>query len=204
MRLWADRKGGFTAAPDGFNRSNPFTLAALIDAWFEKLEECAYSKRTLEAHKWALRGFVRWSEERDLIRPEQFTKPILESYQRWLFRYRKADGKPLCVTAQRGRLGAIKSLFAWLCRENFLSANPAADIDLPRKPNRMLPRSLSLGEVHAVLNFPDVSDPLGIRDRAVLELFYATGIRRSELVRIDIDVHVSDRANGPPGHRMRS
>lgn len=68
-----------------------------------------------------------------------------------------------------------------------MTANPAADLELPRKPNKTLPRSLSLAEVHAVLNRPDVADPLGIRDRAILETFYSTGIRRRECSRIDVD-----------------
>jgi len=187
MRRWADKKGGYAAAPDGFDRSNAFTLASLIDEWFRRLEERAYSLRTVEARKWALRTFLRWAEERDLRRPDQIAKPILESYQRWLFHYRKADGKPLGVTTQRGYLGAIQNFFTWLCRENTLAANPAADLELPRKPNKTLPRSLSLEEVRAVLNVPDVADPLGIRDRAILETLYSTGIRRSECPRIDVD-----------------
>jgi len=94
---------------------------------------------------------------------------------------------PLCVTTQRGRLGAVQVFFAWLCREHRISADPAAALDLPRKPDRSLPRSLSLGEVDKTLNLPDVRDPLGVRDRAILELFYSTGIRRSELVGIEMD-----------------
>lgn len=187
MRHWADTKGGFEATPDGFDRSDAFTLASLADEWFGWLEVRSYSPRTVEARKWALRTFLRWAEDRDLRRPEQITKPILESYQRWLFHYRKVNSKPLGVTTQRGRLGAIQNFFTWLCRDNRLSANPAADLDLPRKPQKTLPRSLSMEEVHAILNRPDVSDLLGIRDRAILELFYASGIRRAECVRADVD-----------------
>ena len=102
MRRWADRKGGTDATPDGFDRSNAFTLASLMDAWFRRLEERAYSPKTIEARKWALRVLLHWAEDRDLRRPDQITKPILESCQRGLFQYRKADGKPLGVTRQRG------------------------------------------------------------------------------------------------------
>lgn len=187
MRRWADKKGGYAATPDSFDRSDPFTLASLIDEWFRRLEERNYSDKTVAAHTWALRTFLKWSQDRDLRRPEQITKPILESYQRWLYRYRKPDGKPLGITTQRARLGAIQRFFTWLCKDNRLAANPAADLELPRKPYKSLPKALSLQEVQEVLNLPDVSDPLGIRDRTILELFYATGIRRSELVRIDVE-----------------
>ena len=186
MRQWADKKGGFDAAPDGFDRSNDSTLASLMDVWFRRMAERAYSPRTVEACKWALRTFLQWCQEQDLRFPKQFTRPILEGYQTWLFLYRKVDGNPLSVTTQLSRLGAIKNFFAWLCRENLLPANPAADLELPRKPNRRLPRSFSKQEVQAVVDKPDVSDPLGIRDRAILEIFYATGIRRSECAALDV------------------
>jgi len=187
MRRWADKpRGGYEATPDGFDRSDAFTLASLIDAWFRRLAERAYSPRTVEARRWALRTFLQWAEERDLRRPDQITKPILESYQRWLFNYRKADDTPLGVTTQRGRLGALQNFFTWLCRENTLQANPAADLDLPRKPAKTLPKSLSPEEVQVLLNMPNVTDPLGLRDRAILETFYSTGIRRSEIVRVDV------------------
>ncbi|MCO5069071.1 MAG: site-specific tyrosine recombinase XerC [Kiritimatiellae bacterium] len=187
MRRWSDKKGGYEATPDGFDRSRSDTLASLIDEWFRRLEERAYSLRTVEAHKWALRMFVRWAEERELRTAHQVTRPILESYQRWLFRYRQDNGKPLGVTTQRMRLGAVQRFFAWLCKDHRLDANPAADLELPRKPNRSLPKALSLVEVETVLNVPDVTDALGVRDRAILETLYATGIRRSEVVRLDVD-----------------
>jgi len=194
MRRYADKKGGYAVTPDSYDRSTPETLASRIDHWFNWLNERNYSSKTVEARKWSLRTFLSWAEERDLRHPEQITKPILESYQRWLYRYRKTNGKPLGVTTQRARLGAIQNFFQWLCKNNYLSANPAADLELPRKPNRILPRALTLTQVDAILNIPDITDPLGIRDRAILELFYSTGIRRSELVRIDLEDLDQERA----------
>ena len=78
--------------------------------WLDYLEERAYSERTL-ANRWCLRDFLRWCQERDLIDPATITKPILESYQRYLFRYRQKNGKPLGVTTQRDRLGALQRFF---------------------------------------------------------------------------------------------
>ncbi len=186
MQKYADRKGGFAAGPDGFDRSDPSTLASLMDEWFEWLRERAYSERTVEKHIWSLRSFLGWAQERSLLRPEQIAKPILESYQRWLFQCRKPDGSPLGISTQRARLGSLQQFFAWLCRANRLDANPAADLELPRKQHRRLPKALSRLELERVFAMPDTSDPLGIRDRAILELFYATGIRRTELTMLDV------------------
>ena len=180
------RKGGQRAAGDGFDRSTARTLASQIDDWFAWLDQRNYSERTLEMHKWSLRTFLGWAQERGLHYPDEITRPILESYQRWLYRYRKADGQPLAAATQRGRLGAVQRFFAWLCRHHRLEANPASDLELPRKPPRGLPRGLSLEHVRAVLNLPDITDPLGIRDRAILETFYSTGMRRSELAALDL------------------
>ena len=181
------RKGGLDACKeDGFDRSSLDTLASLIDRWERHLGERNYSERTLEQHKWALRSFLTWAEERDLKKPEQITKPILESFQGWLYRYRKANGKPLAIGTQRARLGALQRFFAHLCKTNQLAANPASDLELPRKPQRRLPKGLNREELARLLAVPDTADLLGIRDRAILETFYATGARRSELINLDL------------------
>lgn len=181
------RKGGQEASKDdGFDRSRPDTLASLIDQWQERLAQRNYSPRTLQAHKWALRAFLQWAEDRDLRNPADITKPILEGFQRWLYHYRQDNGKPLGVGTQRSRLGALQRFFAHLCKTNHLQANPAADLELPRKQRRKLPKGLSREEIATVLDLPDVRDPLGIRDRAMLETLYATAIRRSELVNLDM------------------
>jgi integrase/recombinase XerD len=186
MRRWADKQGGFAAAPDGFDRRDAQTLASLVDRWLARLEVRAYSPRTVSARVWALRAFLAWAEPRGLLRPAEVDKPVLEAFQRWLWAYRKEDGKPLAIVTQRSHLGAVQVFFAWLCRENILPANPAADLDLPRRPPRALPRSLSLQEVETILAVPDVSDPLGLRDRAILETLYATGMRRMEAANLDV------------------
>ena len=119
---------------------------------------------------------------------------ILESYQRWLFHYRKKNGKPLGVSTQYSYMGAVKYCFAWLCKQRVLEANPASEIDLPRPDKRLPIEALSIREMETVLAQPDVSDPLGIRDRAVMEVLYSTGIRRAELCRLEIgDLHRDKR-----------
>jgi integrase/recombinase XerD len=78
----------------------------------------------------------------------------------------------------------------WLVRQGQLPSNPAADLELPRKVNDLLREPLALSEVEAVLAQPDIEDRYGLRDRAILEVFYATGLRRQELANLtlsDID-----------------
>jgi len=179
------RKGGKTAAPDGLDRSASTTLASLADLWMEYRRERNFAERTLEADRWALKAFLSWSQQRGLTDAAAVTKPILESYQRAVYRHRNAKDQPLSVTTQRKRLHVLQRFFAWLCKHNHLPANPAADLELPRKEHRSLPKALSHEQINALLALPDLSDPLGLRDRAILETFYATGIRRMELVNLD-------------------
>ena len=76
----------------------------------------------------------------------------------------------------------VRALLKWLSRPNLLLANPAADLDLPRAKKRLLRHVLTASEAERVLRLPDVAEPLGLRDRAMLEAFYLTGLRRMELL----------------------
>lgn len=180
-----DKRGGNEKPADGFTRGGP-TLAAYVD---EYLDWMRIHNRTpaAVAGRWEeMKTFLRWAEERGLTQPPQITRTILESYQRHLWRFRRPNGKPLGISTQRSKLIAIKGYFGWLCKQRVLEANPAADLELPRPEKRLPIEALSIAEMETILAQPDVSDPLGVRDRAVLELLYSTGIRRAELARLEV------------------
>ncbi len=80
-----------------------------------------------------------------------------------------------------GRIIPIRGLFKWLARNNHLLYNPASDLELPRAEKRLPKAILSESEVESILNQPDTSTNIGLRDRAILETFYSTGMRRREL-----------------------
>jgi len=178
-----EKRGGLVKPGDGFTRRGQ-TLAALADEYLNYLRVLNRTPRAVDARYSELKPFLAWCEERDLLNPHLITQPILESYQRWLWAYRKKNGKPLGVSTQCGHLGAVKSFFAWLCRQHVLPANPASEIEMPRQGKPLPVEVFSIAEVETVLSQPDIGDSLGIRDRAILELFYSTGIRRSELTRL--------------------
>ena len=124
-----------------------------------------------------LRAFAAWCADRGVTRSSEVTRPILERYQRWLFHYRKADGRPLTFHTQQIRLVSIRAFFKHLARQNRILSNPASDLDLPRRERRLPRESLTPQEAERVLAQPDVTKPLGLRDRAILETFYSTGMR---------------------------
>jgi integrase/recombinase XerD len=97
-------------------------------------------------------------------------------------------GTTKATTANR-RLSVFKRYFRWAVRERHLDADPTLKLDSARQPLRV-PKTLSEAQVEALLAAPDVTTPLGLRDRAMLELMYASGLRVSELVLLKA-VHVS-------------
>jgi integrase/recombinase XerD len=144
-----------------------------------------YSPRTLHTRESAIRRFVQWCEERGIDQPQDITKPILERYQKHLFYYRQANGEPLSPTSRELYLMGIKQFFKWLTRENYLLYNPASELYIPRQPPS-LPVVLSVDDIERLLEQPALETPTGLRDRAILEVFYSTGIRRFELCNLQL------------------
>lgn len=188
------KRGGNERQADPYDRSAPDALGLWHDAYLEALSARNYAASTVEHRRHALKLFFTWAVERDLKRASQITRPILEAFQRWLWRYRKPNGQRMGWSTQRERLGTLKDFFRWLTRQNVILHNPASELELPRPEKRLPQEVLSLGEIERLLAVPNTSDPLGVRDRAMLELFYSTGMRRTELCRLDLpDVNTERR-----------
>lgn len=145
-----------------------------------------YSEATITLREVYLKYFFIWCEERGILKIEEITKAMLEKYQRWLYYYRSRNGKPLGLGGQEGRLIALKMFFKWLAKEHYIGSNPAAELELPRREFCLPRHVLTVSEVEQILHYADPKTPLGIRDRAILETFYSTGIRRSELAHLKI------------------
>jgi len=186
------RKGDKLPKSQVCDPSDPLGFAALREMHLDWLRVRNYSLVTVRNRESYLNRFILWAEERSLSRPDQVTKQILERYQRWLYNYRDPKTeKKLSFRSQHARLLPLRACFKWLCQRGRLPANPAADLELPRKSKRLPRHVLTPGEAEQVLAIPDVSDPLGLRDRAILETLYSTGIRRMEVIGLglfDLDV----------------
>lgn len=157
-------------------------FAALLAAYADWLRVRNYAEATVHNREHYVGEFAKWCAERALTRPAEVTKPLLERYQRWLFQYRQKNGKPLTFPSQLQHLIPVRAFFKWLGRNNHILANPAADLELPRGEKRLPKHILTASEAERVLALPPVGDPLGLRDRALLEVFYSTGMRRMEAV----------------------
>jgi integrase/recombinase XerD len=158
-----------------------------IDAFADALWlEDGLAGQTLAAYRRDLTLLARWLAEQAGRSLDQAGESDLRGYAA----ARHADSR--ASTANR-RLTVFKRYYRWALREHRLDADPTLRLLAAHMPMR-LPRSLSEGQVEALLAAPDVMQPLGLRDRTMLELMYACGLRVSELVQL-AGTHLS-RADG--------
>ena len=158
----------------------------MMAAYLEWLLVRNYSELTVAGLEKSLIAFAAWCEEREVRTAEEVTRPMMERYQRHLFYYRRANGQPLSSGTQLARLAAPRGFFKWATRQNLLAANPASELDLPRMEKRLPAVVLTPAEAERVLAMPEVTKPLGLRDRAILEVLYSTGMRRRELSNLTV------------------
>lgn len=166
------------------NPSNPSSgkesgaaTEAIIDQFLDAIwMESGLSPNTLSAYRADLRALKRWLAKRDqsLI---YASRADLLAFISW----RAKDGAKPRSTARQ--LSSFRRFYRYLLREQIIAEDPTLRIEMP-KIGRALPRLLSEAEVESLLNAPDVSDPIGHRDRTMLEVLYATGLRVSELINL--------------------
>lgn len=149
-----------------------------------------YASTTIEGRARYLSYFLQFAAENDILNANEVTLELLVAYQQRLFAHRKNNGEPLSFGTQAQRLIPIAQFFSWLRRERRIVINPAGDLLMPRPDRRLPEATLSVTEMSALCSAPVLSTPLGLRDRAVLEVFYSCALRRSELISLwlrDID-----------------
>src|SRR4051794_14848896 len=113
-------------------------------------------------------------------RPEQLTTRLLRAHLAWLHE------KGYARSTIGRRLAAVRSWCRFLCRQGVLATNPAAGLRGPRQ-EKNLPHFVQRDEMTRLLEAPPADDPLGLRDRAILETLYSAGLRVSELTGLDLD-----------------
>src|SRR5947207_14266471 len=138
--------------------------------------EAGLSPNTLAAYRADLTALARWLTERN-VPIMRTSRADLQEFIAWRV---SAGARPRSTARQ---LSSFRRFFRYFMREGSIREDPTAQIAMP-KIGRSLPRSLTEEEVESLLSAPLVSDPLGNRDRTMLEVLYATGLRVSELVNL--------------------
>jgi integrase/recombinase XerD len=149
----------------------------IVDSFLDALWiERGLSDNTLSAYRSDLYQFSSWLQQQNVELINVEAKEVLAYLA-------LAEGKSTRTVARR--LSSLRRLYEYLLREDQIKHNPVSNVDAP-KLGRSLPKSLTESEVEALLEAPDIEDMLGIRDKCMLELLYATGLRVSELVGLTV------------------
>ena len=152
----------------------------LIDRFIQALWlEQGLSENTRLAYRSDLLVLADWLHGRGVSLVQTAARDL------WAFLGGQATSGGSARTSAR-RLAAIRHFYRYLVREGLVSIDPAMELKAPRMP-LTLPHTLSEGDVQALLETPDTATPQGLRDRTMLELLYATGLRVSELVGLRLD-----------------
>lgn len=162
---------------------DPHSIATHLSRYLEAMRSLHYAKATLEDRQAHLEQLIAWLAERSIGRSADVTREVLERYRRWLYYYRKQDGQPLHPHTQGYKLVSVRTFFKWLSKQRLVLYNPASELEVPRQRPR-LPVTLTAAEAEQVLEQPDLKTMFGLRNRAILETFYSTGIRAGEMTRL--------------------
>ena len=157
-----------TGKPPGISCDITLIESYLDHLWIER----GLSDQTLASYRSDLQGLCRWLTAQGRTLLEASTDELL----RFLRSYTHAS-----VRSTARRLSSVRGLCRYLVRERLLNGDPSAHIESPRA-GRLLPKYLTESEVERLLSVPDVAEPAGLRDRTMLEVLYATGLRVSELI----------------------
>jgi integrase/recombinase XerD len=161
---------------DNFSKKRDFVREYLLYLQVEK----GLAKNSLESYERDLTKLKTWAEKNNF----DLLKLTRKDLREWLI---DLAGENLAETSKRRMVSALRGFFKFLMFDGHISKNPAEDLDAPQK-GFYLPKFLNRAEIENLLLVPDVSGETGLRDRAILELMYACGLRVSEAV----DLKISD------------
>jgi integrase/recombinase XerD len=148
------------------------SIDTFIDAlWLEE----GLSKNTLQAYRRDLTLFAQWLQ----------TTPLVAAQELHIQGYFAAQHAQTKATTANRRLTVFRRYFRWALREGLVQQDPTLKLDAAKQAPR-IPKTLTEAQVEALLAAPDTSEALGVRDRTMLELMYASGLRVSELVELRV------------------
>lgn len=160
-------------------------MSLIINKFINYLKtERELAPNTLESYNRDLKQFYEYAKEKDLEDIKNVNKTLIITY----LMYQQKNGRAASTISRS--LASLRSFFQYLLNEGIITNDPTISLQAP-KQEKKLPNILSLKEVEVLLNQPKLNNAKGVRDRAMLELLYAAGVRVSELISLNIeDVNV--------------
>jgi integrase/recombinase XerD len=182
-------------------------LDELLHRFQSDLQIRNYSARTVSDYGYNLGLLFQFLEQRQIRDIAGLTAATLADFQRWIYYQPTKQGTPRGVVNQNGILAAVKSLCRFLKVEGYLAVNPAEGIEYARQPHTLPRNVLTPQEAKRIIETVDTTTVLGYRDRTILEVLYATGIRNEELRNLTVaDVNLDEgllRVNHGKGGKDR-
>jgi integrase/recombinase XerD len=179
----------------------------LTNRYRQQLEILNFSPQTWRTQSSHLRQFQRFLAEIQIADVQAVTSAMLHDFQRWLFHEPTPQGTMRHVTSQNRNVSTVRSFFAFLHEEGIIAHNPAKNLEHAREPETLPRNVLTPQEARKIIERPDLGTHIGYRDRTILEVLYATGIRKAELMGLTLaDVNLEEellRVNGGKGSKDR-
>jgi integrase/recombinase XerD len=183
------------------------TLDMLIARYRQQLELLNFSPHTWRTVSSYLHLWQNFLTEIKLADVQAVTSATVHDFQRWLFYQPTVRGTTRTVASQNRVLCGVKGFFTFLHAEGIITRNPAETLTLAREPQTLPRNVLTPQEARKIIERPDTGTVLGYRDRTILEVLYATGLRKSELMNLTLaDVNLEEellRINGGKGAKDR-
>ena len=147
------------------------------------------SQRTIETYLNELKRFIKFIESNysSIKELHQITGKVVNDYSSYLICYKDKKGKQYSNQTKKLKLIVLKVFFSFLLKNDYIIQNPAKNIELPRDEITLPKNILSQAEITEILNVPDTRTPIGLRNKAVIEILYSSAIRTSELADLKIN-----------------
>ena len=174
-----------TATPGSRTAWPQNELSRWVTAHLAALRQANYRPATIELRERYLKRLVLYCQERQITQPQALTVSLLQLYHKQLLGSQAEPGRSSGYIS--GNLRAVRLFCTFLAEQRQLPSNIGAKLPIPKKKKALPCQILTPQEVASLLAQPDTKQPLGLRDRAIIELLYATGLRRQELVALQIE-----------------
>lgn len=156
-----------------------------LERYLSYIQLKGFALRSQECYRGILALFLAHLAARQKQVPK-LTRADLQEYQTVLY-YREHRGKPLSSATRSLHLSVIRMFFKYLAAKNLILVDPAASLELPKEPKRLPRNVLTAQEVKKVLEAIDTQKNRGIRDRAIIETLYSSGLRATELINLTLN-----------------
>ena len=187
--------------------SEALSFDVLFHRYLQQLEMLNYSPNTLDVQEFYFNRFAEFLAEVKISDVQAVTPSMLQDFQRWVFYQPTTKGTARSVGGQNHIIIGIRNFFTFLAQEGYLAGNPAKGLRLAREPDLLPKNILTPDEARKIIEAPDTQTLSGYRDRTLLEVLYATGLRKEELRNLNVaDVNLEEellRVNKGKGGKDR-